>query len=211
MHAKVGLVALAAAGAFAVGCGEAPQAVAPPPPEVYVMPVVQKDVPTYLELVGQTRGFQDVEVRARVEGFLERVHFQEGAAVRAGAPLYDIDRKPLEAIVAAAKADQATAEARLAKAENDVARYTPLVAKQAVSQRELDDAAPTAMRRDRRSRRRKPASRATLDLGYTRITSPIAGLAGTTLVKPATSSAAASTLLTTISRINPMIFEVGVR
>ena len=83
MDVKTRLVALAAAGALGVACWEAPEAVAPPPPEVYVLPVVQKDVPTYLELVGQTRGFQDVEVRARVEGFLERVHFQEGMAVRA--------------------------------------------------------------------------------------------------------------------------------
>ena len=143
---------------------------------VYVLPVVQKDVPTYLELVGQTRGFQDVEVRARVEGFLERVHFQEGVAVRAGAPLYDIDRKPLEAIVAQAKADQATAEARLAKAENDVARYTPLVAKQAVSQRELDDArADRDAARSQVEAAKAAVEKATLDLGYTRITSPVAG------------------------------------
>ena len=66
--------------------------------------------------------------------------FQEGSLVRKGDLLYEIDRQPLEAILAQAKADQATAEARLAKANNDVARYTPLVAKQAVSQRELDDA-----------------------------------------------------------------------
>ena len=184
MGVNARLVALAAIAALGAACKEAPAPAAPPPPEVYVLPVVQKDVPTYLELVGQTRGFQDVEVRARVEGFLERVHFQEGVAVRAGAPLYDIDRKPLEAIVAQAKADQATAEARLAKAENDVARYTPLVAKQAVSQRELDDArADRDAARSQVEASKAAVEKATLDLGYTRITSPIAGLAGTTLVK----------------------------
>src|SRR5262245_36139214 len=103
MDAKGRLAALGAVAALGAACGEAPAAAPPPPPEVYVMPVVQKDVPTYLELVGQTRGYQDVDVRARVEGFLERVHFQEGSLVRAGAPLYDIDRKPLEAVVAAAR------------------------------------------------------------------------------------------------------------
>jgi membrane fusion protein, multidrug efflux system len=212
MDAKVKLVALAAASVFAVACGEAPAAVAPPPPEVYVMPVVQKDVPTYLELVGQTRGFQDVEVRARVEGFLERVHFQEGSLVRAGAPLYDIDRKPLEAVVAAAKADQATAEARLAKAENDVARYTPLVARQAVSQRELDDArAERDAARSQVDAAKAAVEKATLDQGYTRIFSPISGLAGTTQVKAGNLvGRGENTLLTTISQINPMIFEVGV-
>jgi membrane fusion protein, multidrug efflux system len=212
MDARGRLAALGAVAALGAACGEPPAAVAPPPPDVYVMPVVQKDVPTYLELVGQTRGFQDVEVRARVEGFLERVHFQEGSAVRAGAPLYDIDRKPLEAIVAAAKADQATAEARLAKAENDVARYTPLVAKQAVSQRELDDArADRDAARSQVEAAKAGLEKATLDLGYTRITSPISGLAGTTLVKAGNLvGRGESTLLTTISQIDPMIFEVGV-
>src|SRR6185436_6571160 len=115
---------------------------------------------------------------------LERVHFQEGVAVRAGAPLYDIDRKPLEAAVAAARADQATAEANLAKAENDVARYTPLVAKQAVSQRELDDArAERDASRSRVDAAKAAVEKATLDLSYVRISSPISGLAGTTLVK----------------------------
>ncbi len=209
---KARLAAFAAAAALAAACGEAPVATPPPPPEVYVLPVVQKDVPTYLELVGQARGFQDVEVRARVEGFLERVHFQEGTAVRVGAPLYDIDRKPLEAIVAQAKADQATAEARLAKAENDVARYTPLVARQAVSQQELDDArAERDASRSQVEAAKAALEKATLDLGYTRITSPIAGLAGTTLVKSGNLvGRGESTLLTTISQIDPMIFEVGV-
>ena len=122
------------------GCTEPPPAAAPPPPDVYVAAAVQQDVPIYLELVGQAKGSQDVEIRARVEGFLETVSFREGSIVKRGDLLYTIDRKPLEAIVAASRADQATAQARLEKANNDVARYTPLVAKQAVSQQELDDA-----------------------------------------------------------------------
>jgi len=212
MHVKSRLVALAWMAVLGAACAEAPPAAPPPPPEVYVLPVVQKDVPTYLELVGQTRGYQDVEVRARVEGFLERVHFQEGSLVRAGAPLYDIDRKPLEAAVAAAKADQATAEARLAKAENDVARYTPLVAKQAVSQRELDDArAQRDAARSQVDAAKAGVDKATLDQGYTRIFSPISGLAGTTQVKAGNLvGRGENTLLTTISQIDPMIFEVGV-
>ena len=94
----------------------------------------------HLELVGQAKGSQDVEIRARVEGFLESVNFREGSIVKRGDLLYEIDRKPLEATLAATRADQATAQARLEKANNDVARYTPLVAKQAVSQQELDNA-----------------------------------------------------------------------
>jgi membrane fusion protein (multidrug efflux system) len=205
------LVAVTAAAALGLACEEA-ATVAPPPPEVYVAQVEQKDVPVYLELVGQTAGFQDVEIRARVEGFLDTVNFREGSFVRRGDLLYEIDRKPLEAILAAARADQATAEARLAKANNDVARYTPLVAKQAVSQQELDDA--QAVRDAARSQveaAKAAVEKATLDLGYTRITSPINGLVGTTEVKPGNLvGRGESTLLTTISQVDPVLFRVGV-
>lgn len=184
----------------------------PPPPEVYTTDVVQRDVPVYLELVGQTFGFQDVDIRARVEGFLETVNFREGSFVRQGDLLYTIDRKPLEAILAAAKADQATAQARLAKAENDVKRYTPLVAKQAVSQRELDDAvAERDAAISQREAARAAAEKASLDLGYTRVTSPINGLIGTTQVKAGNLvGRGESTLLTTVSQIDPALFKVGV-
>ena len=172
------LVALMMAAGLSVAC-EKPAPAAAPPTEVYVTDVVQKDVPVYLELVGQTKGFQDVDIRARVEGFLETVNFREGSLVRKGDLLYEIDRKPLEAILAAAKADQATAQARLEKASNDVARYTPLVAKQAVSQQELDNARAAQDAATAQVEAAKAAvEKATLDLSYTRITSPIDGLAG---------------------------------
>jgi membrane fusion protein (multidrug efflux system) len=205
------IAAVAVATAVIAACKE-PPVVEAPPPEVYVTPVVQKDVPVYLELVGQTEGFQDIDVRARVEGFLDSVNFREGSFVRKGDLLYQIDPKPLQATLAQAKADLATAQARLAKANNDVDRYTPLVAKQAVSQKELDDArAAQDAARSQVEAARAAADKATLDLGYTRITSPIDGLVGTTLVKPgALVGRGESTLLTTVSEIDPVIFRVGV-
>jgi membrane fusion protein (multidrug efflux system) len=211
MDAQTQLAALAAVTLLATGCDEAPVAEAPPP-EVYVTPVVQRDVPVFLELVGQTAGSQDVEVRARVEGFLEAMNFREGSFVRAGTVLYQIDRKPLQAILAGARADQATAEARLTKAENDVARYTPLVAKQAVSQRELDDArAERDAARAQVDAARAGVEKAGLDLGYARVTAPIDGLVGVTHVKAGNLvGRGESTLLTTISQIDPVIFDVGV-
>src|SRR4051812_25978840 len=201
----VGATALSAA------CEKA-AAVAPPPPEVYVTDVVQKDVPVYLEMVGQTAGYEDVEIRARVEGFLNSVEFPEGTFVKAGAPLYTIDRKPLEAVVSAARADQAAAEARLEKARNDVARYTPLVVKQAVSQQELDNARSAQDAAGSQVTAAAAAvEKARLDLGYTRITSPIDGLVGTTEVKPGNLvGRGQNTLLTTVSRIDPIIFRAGV-
>jgi membrane fusion protein (multidrug efflux system) len=193
------------------GACEKPAAPPAPPTEVYVTDVVQKDVPVYLELVGQTQGFQDVDIRARVEGFLETVNFREGTLVRKGDLLYQIDRKPLEAILAAAKAELATAEARLEKAKNDVARYTPLAAKQAVSQQELDNAKAARDAETAQVEAGKAAvEKATLDLSYTRITSPIDGLAGITQVKPGNLvGRGESTLLTTISQINPVLFRVA--
>ena len=197
--------------ASSVAC-EKPAAVAPPPPEVYVTSVTQRDVPVYLELVGQAKGFQDVDIRARVEGYLEKVSFNEGTFVRQGDPLYEIDRKPLEATLAQSKADLATADARLSKANNDVARYTPLVAKQAVSKQELDNAlSEQDAARSQVEAGKAAVEKATLDLSYTRITSPISGLIGTTLVKSGNLvGRGESTLLTTVSQIDPMLFLVGV-
>src|SRR3954466_1646408 len=98
-------VAAAMTAALSAAC-EKPAAVALPPPEVYVVSVVQQDVPVYLDLVGQTQGFQDVDIRARVEGFLDSVNFREGSFVRRGDLLYTIDPKPLQATLAQATADK---------------------------------------------------------------------------------------------------------
>jgi len=205
-------IAVAAMAGFLTASCEEPAPPPPPPPEVYVTDVVQRDVPVYLELVGQTEGFQDVDIRARVEGFLEGVNFQEGAFVRRGDVLYRIDRKPLETSVAGKKADLATAEARLAKANNDVTRYRPLVAKQAVSQQELDNAlADQDAARSQLEAAKAALEQQTIDLGYTTVTSPIDGLIGTTMVKPGNLVGRGEpTLLTTVSQINPVIVRVGV-
>jgi len=194
-----------------LGCSKAgPQG--PAAPEVYVADVVQRDVPVYLELVGQTKGSQDVEIRARVEGYLESMNFTEGTYVSKGTLLYQIDPKPFEATLAAAKANLATARARLDKTNNDVARYRPLVAQQAVSRQELDNAvsaqeAATAMV----DAAKAAVDQATLDLGYTRITSPLDGLVGTTQVKAGNLvGRGESTLLTTVSAMDPILFRAGI-
>jgi membrane fusion protein, multidrug efflux system len=200
--------ALAALAAF--GC-EKPAPPPPLPPEVYVVQVVQQDVPTYLDLVGQTEGNQDVEVRARLEGFLETMNYREGSFVRKGELMYTIDRKPFEATLAAARADKATAEARLSKSTNDVNRYTPLVAKQAVSQQELDNArAAQDAGRSGVDATIAAIDKATLDLGYTRVLAPVDGLAGTTKVKPGSLVGRGdATLLTTVSELNPIVLRVA--
>jgi membrane fusion protein (multidrug efflux system) len=199
--------------AVALGaCDKAPPPAPPPPPEVTVGRVVQQDVPIYQELVGQTTGTQDVEIRARVEGYLQRVAFREGTIVNKGDLLYVIDPAPFEATIAGAKADLATAQARLDKTNNDVTRYTPLAKIQAVSQQELDNAvaaqaAATAMVDAGKASLQK----ATLDLSYTRVLAPVGGLIGTTKVKEgALVGRGENTLLTTISTIDPIKFRAGV-
>jgi membrane fusion protein (multidrug efflux system) len=182
------------------------------PPEVYVAETVQRDVPVYTELVGQTRGSQDVEIRARVEGYLDRVAFTEGSFVHKGDLLYQIDPKPFEAALASAAANLAIAQARFEKTNTDVARLTPLAKEQAVSQQELDNAlAAQEAARAQVDAQKAAVDMATLNLSYTRITSPIDGLVGTTQVKAGNLvGRGESTLLTTVSQIDPILFRAGI-
>jgi membrane fusion protein (multidrug efflux system) len=194
----------------AAGCEkEAPPP--PPPPEVLVAEPIQRDVPVFTELVGQTLGSQDVEIRARVEGYVESVAFAEGTLVKKGQLLYQIDPKPLEAVLANAKADLAKAQADFEKTKNDVARLEPLAKQQAVSQQELDNArsardAAAAMVEAKAA----SVEKAQLDLGYATITSPVAGLIGTTKVKAGSLvGRGESTLMVTVSVIDPIYFRAG--
>jgi membrane fusion protein (multidrug efflux system) len=179
------------------GCGK-PVQNAPPVPEVVVTSPVQREVPVKVELVGQAQGKQDVEIRARVEGYLDSVNFSEGSYVKKGDMLYQIDPKPLQA-------DLANVQARLTKAKNDVARLQPLFEKQAVSRQELDNAISA------RDAALAQVELATLNLGYTRITSPIDGIVGITQVKAGNLvGRSESTLLTTVSQVDPIVFRVGI-
>ncbi len=194
-----------------VACAPEAPPPAAAPPEVMVAPVVQRDVPVMTELVGQAAGSQDVDVRARVEGFLETVAYTEGTLVKRGQLLYKIDPKPFEAAVANARANLATSQARFEKTSNDVKRFTPLVAQQAVSQMELDNAVSA---RDAASAQvdaaRAALDKAQIDLGYTTISAPIAGLVGTTKVKAGNLvGRGENTLLVTISIIDPIFFRAG--
>lgn len=204
------LASLAAALAL---CGCPSKEKAPPPPvEVVVTDVVQKDVPVFMEMVGQTKGSQDVEIRARVEGYLDRFFFTEGAFVRKGERLYQIDPKPFEAAVAQAKANLATVQARLDQSTILVNRLTPLVAQSAVSRQELDNAlANQDAARAQVDAGKASLEKTTLDLGYTHIVSPLDGVVGTTLVKAGNLvGRGESTLLTTVSQVDPILFRAGI-
>lgn len=186
----------------------APQA---PTPPVYVAPVVVQDVPVYVELVGQASGNQDVQIRARVEGFVESVSITEGAFVQKGTPLYRIDPRPLEAALAQARANLATQQAHLDQASVAAKRLKPLAEQEAVSLQELDNAlANENAARAQRDAARAALDKATLDLSYTHITAPIDGVVGTALVNAGNLvGRGESTLLTTVSRVDPISFRAG--
>ena len=118
---------------------EAPAA-APPPPDVLVADVLQKDVPIYAEWVGTTDGNVNAQIRARVQGYLQSRNYTEGTLVRAGDLLFTIDPRPYQAALDQAKGELGRAAAALTKTQQDVTRYTPLAAEGAISQQELDNA-----------------------------------------------------------------------
>jgi membrane fusion protein (multidrug efflux system) len=200
------------AAALLLGACKAKEAAPPPPPEVVVIEAIQKDVPVYIELVGQTKGSQDVEIRARVEGYLERFFFTEGAFVHKGDRLYQIDPRSYQATLAQSKANLATAQARLDQMTVTVNRLTPLEAQKAVSRQELDNAlANQDAARAQVEAGKANVDNATLNLGYTNITSPIDGVVGTTLVKAGNLvGRGESTLLTTVSQVDPILFRAGI-
>lgn len=193
------------------GCGKK-EAVVLPAPEVFVTQAVAKDVPVQMELIGQTAGSKDVEIRARVEGYLETVNFREGDFVKEGDLLYQIDPKPFQAAVANARAQVATMQARLGQTETEVARMKPLAEQQAVSRRDYDNSVSARDAALAQLDAAKAAlEKAQLDLGYTTIKAPISGLADLTKVKPGNLvGRGESTLLTTISAIDPVYFQVSI-
>jgi membrane fusion protein (multidrug efflux system) len=197
--------------AVGVGCSKK-EAPPPPPPEVQVAAVVQKDVPIYIELVGATLGSEDVEVRARVEGYLVSVNFTEGSFVKKGQLLYKIDPQPLQAALAQAQANLDTARAGLDKTNNDVNRYKPLAEQKAVSQQELDNALSAQQAAQFQvTAYGAQVEKAKLDLAYTTITSPLDGIIGTTQKKVgALVGRGENTLLNTISQVNPILFRCAI-
>lgn len=173
---------------------KAPQAVIP---EVTFTTPTQKTVPTYLELVGQAQGFEDIEIRARVEGYLKSIDFKEGTFVEKDSLLYTIDPKQLEA-------DYENIKARYTKTQNDVDRLTPLLAKQAVSKQELDNAVAA------RDAAKAQLENAQLNVDYATIKAPISGIVGVSHVKAGSLvGRGENTLLTTISQVDPIIYQVG--
>jgi membrane fusion protein (multidrug efflux system) len=179
----------------------------PMAPEVEVVQVVRKDVPIVHEWVGTTDGLVNAVIRAQVTGYLISQNYKEGSTVRKGQLLFEIDPRPFQAALDQAKGELARQEALHASARANLDRVKPLVVQNAVSKKDLDDAIGV----EQSSQAAVIAARASvenarLNLGFTRVTSPIDGVAG--LVRAEVGDLVGPTVqgveLTTVSTINPI-------
>ncbi len=202
------------------GCGEEKKAEAAAP-DVEVVQVVQKDVPITREWVATLTGKVNAQIRAQVAGYLMSQTYQNGAYVKKGTPLFQLDPRTFQAaveqatgVLQQAKGDLARAVAQQGKTQQDVTRYTPLAAQGAISQQELDDATQnnlSALAQVEAAKAAIASAQASLDgaklnLGFATITAPIDGIAGIAnaqvgdFISPQSANA-----LTTISAVNPIL------
>jgi len=182
-----------------------------PPPEVNAMTVEPRTLPLAFEYVGQTAGSREVEVRARVTGILLSRNFKEGAPVAKGQSLYTIDPAPFQAALARAEADVAAAQARHEQAARNAARFKPLYAEKAVSQKEYDDAASSeAISAADVKAARARLDEAKLNLGYTKVESPAAGVASRSQRSEGTLISGPDVLLTTVMQVDPIWVNFGI-
>jgi RND family efflux transporter MFP subunit len=199
----------------AAGCGGQPEMAAPPPPEVMVATPQVRDVTVYQEFVGSTEAYESVEIRARVQGYLDKMTFVPSSFVRKGQLLFVIEPEPYEAQRDRASAGLKAAEAGLRRAESDLERLEQAVQTNAVSQQEVTRA---RAERDQASAAMLEAqaalTTAEIQLDYTTIESPIDGLVSRNLVDLGNLvGAGAATLHTPVRRIDPLFayFEVSER
>ena len=196
---------------FAMETACAGKAAAPPPPvEVLVVPVVQKDVPVVGEWIGTLDGSVNADIRPKVEGYVLRQYYKEGQFVRRNDPLFEIDPRQFRAALEQARGALARADAQLSKATKDVERFTPLAAQRAISQQELDNA--LAAERDGRggvAGARAAVDQAALSLGWTRVTSPIDGIVGIARTQVG-DLVNTQTVMTTVSTVDPIRVTFGI-
>jgi membrane fusion protein, multidrug efflux system len=201
-------IVLAACGPAGSGPGGGPGGM--PPPEVTIEQVAPKTVPLAIELPATLAGSREVEIRARVAGILEKRNFEEGAAVRSGQSLFRLDPAPFEAALARNEADVVAAKARLDQAQRNAARLKPLRDDKAIAPKEYDDAVSSesiAAADVKAAEARLKESR--LNLAYTRVESPISGIAGRALVSEGTLVSGPDVLLTRVSQLDPVHVRFG--
>jgi RND family efflux transporter MFP subunit len=191
--------------AVSAGCERrVDSAPAPPVPRVEVTSVIQKDVPIEGEWVGTLEGYVNAQISPQVSGYLIRQDYKEGALVRKGQVLFEIDPRPFQAALDQAKGQLAQAEARMANADINVKRDIPEAEAHAIPQSQLDTdtqslrGAKAAVETDQAA-----VEQAELNLGYTKVLSLIDGIAGVNTVQVG-NLVGPSTVLTAVSQVNPI-------
>src|SRR6266853_931599 len=194
--------------------------------EVEVVQIEQKDVPIFGEWIGTLDGFTNADVRAQVTGYLQRQGYQEGAFVRKGQLLFEIDPRPFQAAfdqaegqLAQAKAALANAQAVQGRTELDVNRYAPLAKEQAASQQDLDNAvqnnmaakATVATAEAQIKTAQAAVETAKINLDFTRLVAPIDGIAGQAQLQVGALVNLSSVPVTSVSTVDPIkvYFTVG--
>ncbi len=207
MKTFVALAALLLAACSPGGAQDKKEGGPPPALVVSAIEVAPRAVPVSFEAVGRTEGSREVQVRARVSGIIERQLYNEGDAVKAGAPLFRIERAPFEIELAQARASLAQERARQELAQQEMERLKGLADRRAISQKEADQAASGARQSAAAVQMAQARLRqAELNLSYTSINAPIGGITGRalqsvgSLVQPNNDSA----LLTSITRGDPI-------
>ena len=202
-YACIGVIA-ALVGGFSAGCHTNAAPPPPPPPQVSVLTVMPERVALTSEWIGTLDGYVNAQIRPQVSGYLIRRDYEEGALVRKGEVLFEIDARPLNAAVAQARAQLGEARAQLGKTERDLARDRPLAGQRAIAQSQLDNDVQANLGAEAGVKVAEAAvETAELNLGFTKVTSLIDGVAAIAtaqigdLVGP-------STLLTTVSQIDPI-------
>jgi membrane fusion protein (multidrug efflux system) len=186
------------------GCEDKEKAPPPSPPEVEVTDVVQRDVPIYQEWVAQLNGQVNADITPKVQGYVIKRDYSEGFFVDKGQLLYEIDPRPFEASLDQAKAQVAVAVAQQTEAENNVTRDRPLAAQNAIPQKQLDtDISTLAATTAQVNAAKASMVQAELNLSWTKVLSPIDGLAGISNSNVG-DLVGTTTKMTTVSEVNPI-------
>jgi len=176
----------------------------PPPPSVEVATVIQRDTPIYSDWIATLDGYVNAEIQPRVAGYIIKQNYKEGAVVRKGDVLFEIDPRPIRAALDQARAQLAQAEAGLGKATVDVERDTPLAAARAIAQSQLDTELHAKLGAQASVLAAKAnVEQAELNLEFTKVTSLVAGVAGAARVQIG-NLVGPSSILTAVSQVDPI-------